>query len=678
MQPPRAPLRPHVHEHHGDRRSDPYFWLKHREDPEVLRYLEVEQAYFEAMTEPLRPLQETIFQELLSHLNLTDQEVPVQNGPYFYYTKIEEGLQYRIFCRKRANSRSELAAAPEEVLLDLNTLAPEGFLSVSRIVPDPDHRRLAYLENRDGSDRYRLRILDLALDQLLEGPDNLHQASLEWGATGYFLFFLTLDETQRPYRLWRWDLKTAPTLLYEEEDSTFTLGLSRSRSGRFLLLVARSTLTDEVRFLERQHPLGELRLFAKRERGVKYFVEHLGDDWVFLTNREAPNFKLMAAPLGEPQRAHELLPYDPERYLQRIHPFGDGLVLEGRARGLSQLWLWRKGVLEEVRWSEPLYALRVKDNPDPASSELLFEYTSLLTPTTVYALHLDGSKEKLKEEDVPGYQASEYHQERLWAQAPDGVMIPLSIVYRKGALERGPAPLVLYGYGAYGFSIEPRFDPSRLPLLDRGIVYALAHVRGGGELGRSWYEAGKLLQKKNTFYDFIAAAEYLIERGYTQPDRLAAVGRSAGGLLIGAVLNLRPDLFRVAIAGVPFVDVMTTMEDPTIPLTTLEWDEWGNPEDPEAYAYMRSYSPYDNVEDRGAFPALWVETGLNDPRVGYWEPAKWVARLREIQRGPHPILFKIHFGAGHGGSSGRYDRLKETALEEAFLVYELLGPGLRV
>jgi oligopeptidase B len=255
--------------------------------------------------------------------------------------------------------------------------------------------------------------------------------------------------------------------------------------------VARSTLTDEVRFLERQHPLGELRLFAKRERGVKYFVEHLGDDWVFLTNREAPNFKLMAAPLGEPQRAHELLPYDPERYLQRIHPFGDGLVLEGRARGLSQLWLWRKGVLEEVRWSEPLYALRVKDNPDPASSELLFEYTSLLTPTTVYALHLDGSKEKLKEEDVPGYQASEYHQERLWAQAPDGVMIPLSIVYRKGALERGPAPLVLYGYGAYGFSIEPRFDPSRLPLLDRGIVYALAHVRGGGELGRSWYEAGK-------------------------------------------------------------------------------------------------------------------------------------------------------------------------------------------
>lgn len=681
MQPPIAKKFPYSHSLHGDTRTDDYFWLRERDNPEVIQYLEAENAYLQAQMGHTAQLQEQLFEEMLSHIQQTDLEVPVQEGPYFYYSRTQEGQQYKIHCRKKATSREELEQAPEEVILDLNQLAVgKAYLSVSVLKPSPDHRLLAYLQNEDGSDRYTVHVKNLETGELL--PDRMEgvylAGSLEWNKSGAYLFYVLIDATQRPYRLYRHKLGAAPfsdPLLYEESDPTFRLFVAKSRSGEYLFAASNSTLTDEVRYLQAANPEGQWRVFAPRERGIEYTLEHHGERFFILTNQEARNFKLMTAPVADPapERWQEFMPHRPEVYLQSIHPFARHLLVWGREGGFTQLWVheFASGVTRRLSFEEPVYSVTVGENRVFDSDKLLLGYQSLVTPRMVLEVDL-GTRESrvLKQDSVPAYDPSQYVSERIWAPSRDGVQVPISLVYRRGARDRGPAPLYLYAYGSYGFSSEPTFSSNRLVLLDRGVIFAIAHVRGGAELGRPWYEDGKLLNKKNTFTDFIDCAQHLVQQGYTTPDQLAAMGGSAGGLLMGAVVNMRPDLFRAVVAHVPFVDVVSTMADASIPLTSLEWDEWGNPQDPQYYAYMKSYSPYDNLEAK-AYPHMLVTTGLNDPRVAYWEPAKWVARLRELKTGANTLLLKTHLGAGHGGSSGRYDRLKEIALEYAFILDKL-------
>lgn len=681
LKPPTARRIPHPHTAHGDTRPDDYYWLAERDNPEVMAYLQAENTYLEAVMKPLEPFQEKLYRQMLARIKQTDLEVPVQHGPYFYYSRTEEGKQYKIHCRKKAASRAELEAAPEEVILDLNALAEgKSYLSVSVLKPSPDHRLLAYLQNEDGSDRYTLYVKDLQTGELL--PDRVEDVylyqSLEWDATGEYLFFTRVDETQRPCYLYRHRLgHSEQTLLYQEPDETFRLKLYKSASGRFLFAASTSTLTDEVRYLEALQPEGEWHVFAPRQRGVKYSLEHQGQHFLILTNQDALNFKLLQAPIlsPSPDHWHELLPHDPEVYLQGVLPFERHLLIYGRQEGSTQLWVWDlvHGTYRRLAWPEPVYTVAPADNREYATDRVLISFQSFLTPRKVLELELNSLQTTLLKQDevLGGYDPAEYVQERLWATARDGVRVPISLVYKRSTTL--PAPLYLYAYGSYGISIDPTFSPIRLVLLDRGVVFAIAHVRGGAEMGRGWYEDGKLLKKKNTFTDFIDCAEHLVKAGYTTPERLMAVGGSAGGLLMGAVINLRPDLFRAVAAHVPFVDVVTTMSDPSIPLTTLEYDEWGNPAEAESYAYMKSYSPYDNVQAKD-YPHLLVTTGINDPRVAYWEPAKWVARLRELKTDGNVLLLKTHMGAGHGGSSGRYDRLKEVALEYAFLLDKV---GLR-
>lgn len=678
MKPPVARRIPHPHTLHGDTRHDDYYWLRERENPEAIDYLEAENAYFDAVTKPLEPLAERVYQDMLARIQQDKVEVPVQDGPYFYYSRTEEGKQYRIHARKRSATRKELGEAPEEVLLDLNRLA-EGleFYSITVLRVSPDHARLAYLENRDGTDRYVIRVRDLESGQELSEaiPDVFLYGSLEWDRTGEYLFYVTVDESQRPCRLWRHHLGDlgSDTLLYEESDATYGISLSKTRSGRHLVLHCQSKVTGEARYLPADAPLGDWRLFRERRTGVEYEIEDWRDDFLVLTNDNAQNFRLMATAIASGGQGdwRELIAHDPGRYLQAVFPFADALLVAGRMDGLTQLWTLCGGRFERAQWPEAVYTVSVAQNREYSAGQALVTYESLVTPQRVYELDLTTlGTVLLQEDEVPGHYAPQHYvQERLWATADDGTRIPMSLV-RRGDAASGPAPLLLYGYGSYGMSIDPGFDASRLALLDRGVVFVIAHVRGGGEMGRHWYGDGKFLKKRNTFTDFVACAEDLVRRGRTTPDRLAARGRSAGGLLMGAVLNLRPDLFRVVSAGVPFVDVVTTMLDASIPLTSLEWDEWGNPQDPEFYAYMKSYSPYDNIAAQN-YPHIFVYAGLNDPRVGYFEPAKWVARLRELKTGTGELALRTHMGAGHGGSSGRYAKLRELATEYAFLLHHL-------
>lgn len=683
MNPPKARRIPHPHRLHGDERPDDYYWLKDRDNPEVIRYLEEENRYYEQVMRPLEPLSDILYREMVDRVPESESDPPARDGEYYYYSRMEKGLQYPVFARKRAETRERLRDAPEEIVLDLNGLAQEGdYLSVTVQRVSPDHTRLAYLENRDGSDRYTLCVKDLTTGNTL--PDRVSGVfiddSLEWDAAGEHLLYITVDEAQRPSRLWRRRVgeEGSDALLYEETDSTFSLTLRRSRSGRFFFLKSESTETDEVRFLSCDRPHDPFRIFDPRRRGVQYDVEHWGDDFLVLTNDGAKNFQLLRCPVGDPSPGtrRELFPKDESRYLQEVHPFRDGLVIAGRQDGLTQVWTYREGKLSLLQWDEPLYTVSVRGNRSYDTSEVLIQYESLLTPRTTYVLDLaDGGRTLVHEAPVAGpYERGDYRQERLWATAEDGVKVPMTVVCRAGLFEKGPAPLILSGYGSYGVCSDPRFDPARLPLLDRGVALVTAQVRGGAEMGRTWYENGKLLKKRNTFTDFIAVAQDLIHRGYTAPDRLAARGASAGGLLMGAVANMGGGLFRVIAPGVPFVDVVTTMLDASIPLTSLEWDEWGNPEDPEYYAYMKSYSPYDNVEAK-EYPHLYITTGLNDPRVAYWEPAKWTAKLRAVGTGERTLVLKVNMGAGHFGSSGRFNHLKELAALHAFILDKIGAPA---
>ncbi|MDA8198227.1 MAG: S9 family peptidase [Thermaerobacter sp.] len=681
--PPKAPRIPHAHVLHGVTRPDDYYWLRERDNPAVIQYLTEENAYYDAVMAPLRPMAQRLYEEQLARIQQTDVEVPVQDGPYFYYRRTEEGAAYPIFARKRARFRDELDAAAEEVLLDQNALAAgKAFYSLTVQRVSPDHTLLAYLDNQTGTDRYRLHIKNLATGEMLVDTrdDVTLFGSLEWDPKGDALYCITVDPTtQRAHRLVRHRLgmdASADEVVYDETDPTYTLHVGRSQSGRFLFATSHSTTTHEVRYLDTATAGRTWHVFQPRRRGVRYTLEHWGDALLVLTDDHAPDMKLLAAPLAhldDPSAWTELIGHQAGRPLDDVEPLGDAVLVSGREDGQSQLWVLDPEGLRRVTWPEDLYTVSPGDNRTYPTPVAQVRYESLVTPPSVYELTLaDLTRALLKQEPVlGGYQANDYVQERVTVTAQDGVtQVPVSLVYRRGARDQGPAPLILDGYGSYGATSDPHFTSARLPLVNRGVVMAIAHVRGGGEMGRAWYEEGKLMHKRNTFTDFVDAARALVERGYTTPERLAARGRSAGGLLMGAVANLAPQWFQVIVAGVPFVDVLTTMLDDTIPLTSLEWDEWGDPHDADAFAYMATYSPYDNVAAQD-YPHLYVHTGLNDPRVGYFEPAKWVARLRATKTDQHVLVLKTEMGAGHGGPSGRYNRLRDRAQEDAFVLHHL-------
>jgi len=628
--------------------------------------------------ESTNSLRDGLYHEILGRIQETDLSVPVKRDDYFYYTRTEEGKAYAIQCRKHGSLN-----APEEILLDANVLAEgQKYFRLGNFAVSPDHGLLAYSTDLEGDETYTIQVKDVTTGQLL--PDRIPNTyyTLEWANDNRTFFYTVLDETKRPWRAFRHELgASSDTLVYQEDDGRFTLSLHKTRSRRFLFIELSSPLTSELRYLEAADPRGEFRVMLPRRQGVEYDVLHHGQYFYIRTNDGAKNFRLMRTEVVNPssENWHEVIPSRAGVTIEGVDSFEDHLVIYERERGLEKICI-RDGSCafsHYIDFPEPVYTVAATGNAEYATSLLRFNYTSLVTPMSVFDYNVRTRERELKKqyEVRGGYDASQYHSERIFAKAPDGVEVPISLVYkketyRKGFERDGASPLLLYGYGAYGHSIDPRFSSDRLSLLDRGFVFAIAHIRGGAEMGEEWRDRGKLLQKKNTFTDFIACAEYLICTRYTSSDHLAIMGGSAGGLLMGAVLNMRPELFHAAIAKVPFVDTLNTMLDPTLPLTMAEYEEWGSPEEEQYYGYIRSYSPYDNVAPR-EYPTMLVTAGLNDPRVSYWEPAKWVAKLRALKKDPNVLLLKTDLGSGHFGPSGRYEGIKETAFDYAFLLQAL-------
>lgn len=626
-------------------------------------------------------LQRRLYREMLGRIQEADLDVWVRLDGYYYYSRTEQNRQYRIHCRKRGG-----LDAPEEILLDENALAAgQRYFRLGVFEVSPDHRLLAYSTDTDGSEVYTLRVLDLASGELLADEIRNTHNSAKWANDNRTLFYTTLDATQRPYRLYRHVLGRDPrhdTWLFEEPGQAFRLAIDKTKSKRFLILRLRSNTTSELHYLEADRPEESLRLFQPRQPGLEYYLSHHDERFFILTNEEAPNFRLFTAPVSDPSRHgwREFLPHRENVQLEGVEVFRDHLVVYEREDGLRKIRIsdTEGNGIHYVDFDEPAYTLKPGWNPEFDSSQLRFRYNSLVTPESVFDYDLNRRTRTLlkRYEVLGGYAPSQYKSERLFAESPDGARVPISLVYKRSLRRPGGNPMLLYGYGAYGHSTDAAFSSRRLSLLDRGFVFAIAHVRGGKEMGRCWYEQGKLLHKKNTFADFIACAEHLIREGYTRPEKLAIYGGSAGGLLVGAVLNERPELFASAIASVPFVDVVNTMLDPSIPLTVIEYDEWGNPNDKAYYEYIKSYAPYENVRAQ-RYPHLLVTAGLNDSRVQFWEPAKWVARLRARKTDQNRLLLKTKLSAGHGGPSGRYEQLRETAFQYAFLldVFGMTGSG---
>jgi oligopeptidase B len=673
--PPVAERRQVVHEIHGDRRVDEYAWLRHREDPAVIAHLAAENAYCDAVTAPTEALRERIYGEIAARVQQTDETAPVPHGPFLYLSRTVEGRQYPILCRRPRAPGGEV-----QVILDQNVLA-EGhqYLRVGDAAISPDHRLLAYTVDHDGGELYRLRIRDLDSGEDLGDEVERVYYSLAWSADGGTVFYTRPDQAMRPFQVWRHRLGTPAgedALVLQEDDERFFVDVSRTRSGALIVVEIASKVSSEVWLLDAADSDAQPRLVAAREQGHEYHVDHHGDTLYIVSNDAATNFRLMTAPLRDPERGgwRELIPHRDDVKLDGVDLFARHMVLYERAGGLRRISHGAVGAreLQVIAQPEDVYVASPGANREWDTDTLRFEYSSLVTPRSSVDVDMrSGARTVVKEEPVlGGYDRAQYTTERRWATAPDGVQVPISLVRRRDTPLDGSAPCLLYGYGAYEISIEPAFSIARLSLLDRGLVYAIAHVRGGGEMGRRWYEDGKLLHKRNTFTDFVAVADHLVSSGVTAHSRLAIRGGSAGGLLIGAVVNLRPDLARVALAHVPFVDVLTTMLDATLPLTVTEYEEWGDPNQPEAYRAMRAYSPYDNVEP-AAHPAVLATAGLNDPRVGYWEPAKWVARLRDRTTSARPMLVQTEMGAGHGGPSGRYHAWRKEAYELAFMLGEL-------
>ncbi len=673
MEAPVAAKKPKELSIHGDIRIDNYYWLKEREDPEVIAYLEAENSYRESLTKGTESFQKYLFDEIVSRIKQTDESVPYKDNGYYYYVRYEEGKEYPIYCRKKESLKAE-----EEVMADVNEMA-EGYVyyQVAGMSISPDNRYAAIGIDTVSRRKYTIHIKDLKTGAMLSDAIPLTTGVASWANDSKTLFYTQKDDvTLRSRAIYRHTMGTETAddvMVFEEKDETFNTYVFNSKSKKYIIIGSSSTLTNEYRVLTADVPEGEFSVIQPRVRGLEYNISHFGDHFYIITNLDAINFRLMKTPVDRTEKQHwkEVIGHREDVFLEQIEIFKDYLVVEERKEGLNNLRVirWDNGAEHYINMGEEVYTAGISINTDFDSKLLRYSYSSLTTPNSTFDYHLD-TREKtlLKQQEVIGdFNPDNYEAKRLYAKTEDGKKIPMSIVYRKGLELSGENPTLLYGYGSYGHTIDPRFNSSRLSLLDRGFVFALAHIRGSQIYGRRWYEDGKLLKKTNTFTDFNDCAEHLIQENYTNPENLFALGGSAGGLLMGAVINLQPELYKGVIAAVPFVDVVTTMLDEDVPLTTSEYDEWGNPNQEEYYHYMLSYSPYDQVEAKD-YPNLLVTTGLHDSQVQYWEPAKWVAKLRDMKTDDNLLLLYCNMETGHGGASGRFERYKETAMEYAFIL----------
>ncbi|HET6205897.1 MAG TPA: S9 family peptidase [Terracidiphilus sp.] len=670
---------------HGVTLTDDYAWLRDEENPDVTAYLNAENAYAEAVVAPFADLRDNLYQEMLSHIKQTDISVPHRDGLFWYYTRTEEGLQYAIHCRKRGPFSGPDKDANEEVLLDGNKLAEgHAFFALGAVDITDDGRWMAYTVDFTGFRQYTLYIKDLETGDLLPGTVG-RVGSVVWAADNFTLFYTVEDDEQKRqyqfYRHMRGTPYAADALIYQDDDERFNIGAGRTRDGKFIVMESASHTTSEAWVLPAAEPETEFKVICPRQDEHEYYIDHRNGLWYIRTNDQGRNFRLVTAPADDPARENwtERLPHRTGVMLEEVDLFNDFYVACEREDGLPRLRVLRfigvgpltEGV-SEIAFPEPAYSAHPHINRIFDTTTFRYAYQSLVTPSSVYEYDPEnGRSTLLKQVEVPGgFDRELYASERVHARASDGVEVPVSLVYRKDKREPGKNPLYVYGYGSYGYSLPMGFNSNRLSLLDRGIVMAYAHIRGGGDLGKPWHDAGKMLVKLNTFTDFIASVEHLTATGYGDPKRVAIEGGSAGGLLMGAVVNMRPDLFRVVLSHVPFVDVMNTMLDASLPLTVPEYEEWGNPNEENYFRYMLSYSPYDNLK-RGSYPAMLVRTSLHDSQVMYWEPAKYVAKLRTLKTDDNPLLLVTNMKAGHGGASGRYDYLKEIAFDYAFLLKEL-------
>lgn len=664
--------------------EDPYHYVRDesRGNKEILDHLRAENAYTESKLQHLKPLQTKIYEEILSHVQETDEDYPYPHGPYLYYYRTVKGSSYSIYCRKPRSGSGQ-----EEILLDQNELARgKEYTVVRNIKISPDHKFLAYLVDFTGNEVYTGQIKDLSTGQLL--PDRLEKIdSLSWGTTSSVLFYSTTDETLRSDKVWRYNIgqmEAGKQNIYSDDDALYTVSFCKSRSSKYLFIESVSKETSECSILSLEQADGKPQVVEKRKEGLMYTVTHQDQYLYIVTNKDqATNYKLMRTSVSQLSQDHwqDVFPYDENVKLEYVDSFKNFFVLCGRQHGLTQLWIVKheldlashgtKYKRQRITFTEPIYTVSSSVNREYDAAKYRFTYSSMTTPETTYDYDVESNEHMLlKERFVPNYDRLLYKSERIIAKASDGVEVPISVLYRKDMRTGDRQPLHLYGYGSYEISIDPEFSASLLPLLDRGIIYAIAHVRGGGEMGRSWYNDGKFLHKRNTFTDFITCAETLVKIGMTSSSKMSCEGRSAGGLLIGAVLNMRPDIFTAALAGVPFVDVMNTMSDPTIPLTVQEWQEWGNPNETKYFDYMRSYSPYDNIKAQ-AYPNIIITSGLYDPRVMYWEPTKYVTKLRALKSDHNEVFLKMDLESGHFSASDRYRAIKERAFEYAFILEQL-------
>ncbi len=658
---------------HKHTRVDYYYWLNQRENKEVIQYLNDENAYTEAvLNKPSRGLQESLYREMVSRIPQKELSVPYNLKGFSYYTRFEEGLEYPVYCRRALKDGS-----PEEVMLDGNAMAKgHPYFYINNWEVSPDNQMLAYSVDTLSRRKYTIYFKDLKTGRVWDDCIKNTTGDLAWANDNKTIFYSVRDRSLRPYKIYKHLLGTPveeDQLVYHEKDATFDVSVYKSKSDKYVIISAESTTSSECRFLPADQPEQPFTLFQKRQKGIEYQISHQGNRFLVLTNHHAKNFRLMEVAENQTAMSHwrELIPHREKVLLEEVEVFKDFFVISERENGLIRFRIFniKTGEIHYMSFDEADYYVFMDDNYEYNSQWFRYGYTSLKTPQTIYDYQMADRTRKLmkRHEVVGGYNPDDYQTERLYAKSRDGVSIPLSVVYKKGFKKEGTHPVLLYGYGSYGISIESEFRSSRLSLLDRGFAFVVAHVRGGQELGRLWYEEGKLLKKKNTFNDFIDSARFLIQEKYTAPHRLFAMGGSAGGLLMGVVVNEAPNLFKGVVASVPFVDVVTTMLDESIPLTTGEYDEWGNPNEKEFYDYMLSYSPYDNVTKQD-YPAMLVTTGLHDSQVQYWEPAKWVAKLRDKKTDGHGLFLWTNMDFGHGGASGRFEAYKEIAMEYAFML----------
>jgi len=682
-----APVAPVEHTEtkiHNQTLIDDYAWLRQKGSPEVTAYLEAENAYTDAVMKPTEALQKTLYDEMVSHIKETDESVPFREGDYFYYSRTEQARQYPIYCRRQGSVN-----AAEEIVLDVNQLAQgQAFMAIGAFAVSDDGNLLAYSTDTTGFRQYTLQVKDLRSGELLS--EHVERVgSVEWANDNRTILYTVEDQEQkRQFQLYRHLLRSPHTddvLIYEETDERFNIGVGKTRDGKYLMVESASHTTSEERFLSADNPAGKWQLIAERRDNIEYYGDHRNGLLYIRTNDAGRNFRLVTVPVDTLAQENwlELLPHRTDVMLEDVDLFASFFVAAERSEGLPKLRVLRFAgdgpetlSAQDISFPEPVYTAHPHTNREFVTTKYRYSYQSLVTPGSIYEYDIEpGASTLLKQQEVPGgFNHELYRSERLFAAASDGAKIPISLVYRKDLKGEGVNPLHIYGYGSYGYSLPIGFNGNRLSLLDRGFVLAYAHIRGGGDMGKTWHDAGRLMEKRNTFTDFIAATRELLSEGFGDPKRVSAEGGSAGGLLMGAIVNLCPGLYRAMVSHVPFVDVMNTMLDASLPLTVPEYEEWGNPNQPDAFTYMLSYSPYDNLKS-GSYPAMLVKTSLNDSQVMYWEPAKYVAKLRTLKKNDAVLLLHTNMSAGHGGASGRYDYLKEIAFDYAFLLLELGAVG---